>query len=191
PPRPGSAPRESCAAPPRGGPGRPAPGERRAGGASGGADETIAAAPILLAGEAEYPPAREPARARVERPRHTLAGRPDAEGETERGVGALRDDPLHLIGQAQDHHALAVPTHRVEERPGERDGLGGGAETLCHLGAQIVVDVEETRRGLRVRAVPHLRPARPGRAPSCGPDRRARRPAEAPLPRAWPPRRGA
>src|SRR5215471_3139208 len=90
--------------------------ELRAERCSGGGDETIAAAPILLAGEAEYPPAREPARARVERPRHTLAGRPDAEGETERGVGALRDDPLHLIGQAQDHHALAVPTHRVEER---------------------------------------------------------------------------
>src|SRR5262249_2745316 len=45
-----------------------------------GADEAIAAAAVLLAGEADLAPAREPARARVEGPRHTLAGGPPARG---------------------------------------------------------------------------------------------------------------
>src|SRR5215470_460302 len=85
-----------------------------------GADEEIAAAAVLLAGEADLAPAREPARARVEGPRHTLAGGPDAEGELEGRVRSLRDDPLHLISQAQDHHTLAVPAEEVEECPRER-----------------------------------------------------------------------
>src|SRR5215470_17962285 len=82
-----------------------------------GANEAIAAAAVLLAGEADLAPAREPARAHVEGPRHTLAGGPDAEGEVRRRVRPLGDHPPHLVSQAQEHQAIAFPNQSVEERP--------------------------------------------------------------------------
>src|SRR5215831_4540945 len=130
----------------------------------GGADETIAAAPILLPRKTKLAPARKPARARVERSHHALPGGADAEREIERRVVTLRDDAFHLIGEAQDGHALAIPAHEVEERTRESGGLRGGAEALGHLGAQVVVDVEKARGGLRVGAVPHQAGAASARA---------------------------
>src|SRR5262245_18813022 len=139
-------------------------GELRGKRRGNGANEAIAAAAILLPRETELASARKPARARVERPRHALPGGTDAEREIERRVVALRDDTLHLIGEAQDGHALAVLAHEVEERAREGGGLRGGTEALGYLGAQVIVDVEKARGGLRVGAVPHQAGAARARA---------------------------
>src|SRR5262245_35997418 len=139
-------------------------GELRGKRRGNGANEAIAAAAILLPRETELAPAWKPARAGMERPRHALPGGADAEREIERRVVALRDDTLHLIGEPQDGHALAVLAHEVEERARESGGLRGGAEALGHLGAQVIVDVEKARGGLRVGAVPHQAGAARARA---------------------------
>src|SRR5262249_59668083 len=75
-----------------------------------GTDETIAAAAVLLAGEADLAPAREPARARVEGPRHALAGGPDAEGELERRGGPPPGAPPPPARPAPEQHPPPPPS---------------------------------------------------------------------------------
>src|SRR4030095_10991566 len=72
------------------------------------------------------------------------------EGKIEWGVPTLGDDTLDLLGQREDHDPLGVSFQEGEEGAGEGGGGGGGGETLRHFVAQIVVDVQQSRRGLRV-----------------------------------------
>ena len=130
-------------------------GNRRAvklGGECGrhGTDEMIVSPPVLLPSEPEAVDAREPAGLRVERLGHALAGSADAEGKIEWGMPTLGDDTLDLLGQREDHHPLGVSFQEGEEGAGEVGGGGGGTETRRHFVAQIVVDVQQSRRGLRV-----------------------------------------
>ena len=117
-----------------------------------GADQAIAARAVLLAGEPHPLDAREPAGARVQRPRHPLPRAADAEGQLEGRVGALGRDPLDLLGEREHAHPLAVGREEREQLPRERGGRRGGARGGRDLVAQVVVDVEGPRRRLRVRA---------------------------------------
>ena len=115
-----------------------------------GTDEMIVSTPVLLSSKPEAVNAREPAGLRVERLGRALAGSADAEGKIEWGMPTLGDDTLDLLGQREDHDPLGVSFQEGEEGAGEGGGGGGGTETLRHFVAQIVVDVQQSGRGLRV-----------------------------------------
>jgi len=117
-----------------------------------GADQAVAARAVLHAGEADAPDAREPAGPRVQRVRHALPGAPDPEGLREGRVRALGRDALHLLGEGEHAHPLAVGGHEGEQLSRE-DGRRGARACLGRdLVAQVVVDVEMPRSRLRVRA---------------------------------------
>ncbi len=80
-----------------------------------GADQPVAAAAVLLAGEADAADAREPARARVQRRGHALPGRADPERQREGRVVALGHHALDLLAERQDADSIRIAGQQREE----------------------------------------------------------------------------
>ena len=121
------------------------------------ADETIAAVSVLLAGEPEPAQAREPSGLRVKRLGHALPGACNAEGEVEGGVRPLGDDTLDLLGQREDHDALAGAQDAKRERVRRR------RETRADA-APIVAQIAYVRSHASLRVASRFLTAGSGRA---------------------------
>ena len=121
---------------------------------------------VVSTSEADAANRREPAGARVESARHALARRPDADRDLKRLVSPLGRHRLHLLGEGQHPHPLAVLREQGDQLARGGGGGGRGPQVTRDLVGQVVVDVEATGSGLGVGVVawPHQAGAANARA---------------------------